>query len=129
MGSAAFFEIFLLALSKHDLKPSGTFFWKFACELGFAGYVFHQNLPPEGDLATKLYTSDKENVEIETVYTSAQTNVEIEIVYTSDQKMLKSNKFTLLIKQIETEIVYTSDQQNIEIENVYTFDQQMLKSK
>ena len=23
--------------------------------------LFHQNLPPEGDLATKLYTSDKEN--------------------------------------------------------------------
>ena len=66
-----------LALSKHDLKPSAIFFWKFACDLGFASYVFYQNLPPEGDLATKLYTSDKENVEIE-------------IVYTSGQKMLKS---------------------------------------
>ena len=49
-------------MSKHDLKPSGTLFWKFACDLGFAGYVFYQNLPPEGDLATMLYTSDKEIV-------------------------------------------------------------------
>ena len=46
---------------------------------------FHQNLPPEGDLATKLYTSDKEDVEIKIVYTSDQKNVEIEIVYTSGQ--------------------------------------------
>ena len=29
-------------------------------------------LPPEGDLATKLYTSDKEHVEIEIVYTSGK---------------------------------------------------------
>ena len=43
-------------------------------------------LPPEGDLATKLYTSDKEKVEIKIVYTSDQNNVEIEIVYTSDKK-------------------------------------------
>ena len=34
---------------------------------------FNQSLPPEGDLATKRYTSDKENVEIEFVYTSDQT--------------------------------------------------------
>ena len=51
---------------------------------------FHRNLPPEGDLATKLYTSDKENVEIEIVYTSDQNNVDIEIVCTSSQQMLKS---------------------------------------
>ena len=48
-GSAAFFEILLLAVSKHVLKPSGAFFRKFACGLGFAGYVFHELLPPEGD--------------------------------------------------------------------------------
>ena len=46
---------------------------------------FYQILPPEGDLATKLYTSDKENVEIEIAYTSGETNVEIEKVYTSAQ--------------------------------------------
>ena len=69
---------------------------------------FHQNLPPEGDLATKLYTSDKEHVEIEIVYTSDQNNVEIEIVYTSDQN------------NVEIEIVYTSGQTNVEIEKVYT---------
>ena len=51
---------------------------------------FLSKFAPEGDLATKLYTSDKENVEIEIVYTSDQSNVEIEIVYTSGQKMLKS---------------------------------------
>ena len=44
-----------MAVSKPDLKPSGTFFRKFACDLGFAGYVFVELLPPEGDLATKLY--------------------------------------------------------------------------
>ena len=66
-------------MSKHDLKPSGSLFWKFACDLGFAGYAFYQMLPPEDDLATKLYTSDKENVAIEIAYTSDQNNVEIEI--------------------------------------------------
>ena len=48
-GSAAFFEILRLAVSKHDLKASGTFFRKFACDLGFAGTVFMGLLPPEGD--------------------------------------------------------------------------------
>ena len=51
---------------------------------------FYQSLPPEGDLATKLYTSDEENVEIEIAYTSDKENVEIEQIYTSDQKVLKS---------------------------------------
>ena len=53
---------------------------------------FYQKLPPEGDLATKLYTSDKENVEIEIeiVYTSDKEKVETDIVYTSDKNMLKS---------------------------------------
>ena len=55
MGSAAFFELFLLALSKHDLKPSGIFFWKFACDLGFAGYVFSSNFAPGGRLRHEAY--------------------------------------------------------------------------
>ena len=59
----------------------------------------HQNLPPEGDLATKLYTPARKHVEIEIVYTSDQNNVEIEIVYTSGQN------------NVEIEIVYTSGQQ------------------
>ena len=48
-GPAAFFEILRLAVSKHDLKASGTFFRKFACDLGFASTVFIGLLPPEGD--------------------------------------------------------------------------------
>ena len=48
-GCAAFFAILRLAVSKHDLKASGTFFRKFACDLGFAGTVFIGLLPPEGD--------------------------------------------------------------------------------
>ena len=48
-GSAVFFAILRLAVSKHDLKASGTFFRKFACDLGFAGTVFIGPLPPEGD--------------------------------------------------------------------------------
>ena len=48
-GRAAFFAILRLAVSKHDLKASGTFFRKFACDLGFAGTVFIGLLPPEGD--------------------------------------------------------------------------------
>ena len=65
-------------------------------------FFFNQSLPPEGDLATKLYTSDKDNlkdnVEIEIVYTSdKKEHAEIEIVYTSvKKKMLKSKSFTLL---------------------------------
>ena len=48
-GIAAFFEISCLAVAKHDLKPSGTFFRKFACDLGLAGIVVLGFLPPEGD--------------------------------------------------------------------------------
>ena len=48
-GCAAFFAILRLAVSKHVLKASGTFFRKFACDLGFAGTVFIELLPPEGD--------------------------------------------------------------------------------
>ena len=48
-GVVAFFEILLLAVSKHVLKPSAAFIRKCACGLGFAGYVFHELLPPEGD--------------------------------------------------------------------------------
>ena len=55
-------------------------------------------MPPEGDLATKLYTSARKHVEIEIVYTSDQQNVEIDIVYTSDQT------------NVEIEQIYTSDQ-------------------
>ena len=59
---------------------------------------FHQKLPPEGDLATKLCTSDKEHVKIEIVYTSDQNNVDIEIVYTYGQH------------NVEIETVYISAQ-------------------
>ena len=62
-----------LALSKHDLKPSATFSENLHATLDSQVTVFNQSLHPEGDLATKLYTSDKENVEIETAYTSDQT--------------------------------------------------------
>ena len=48
-GIAAFFEILLLALSKHVLKPSGISFQKFASGFGFASYVYHDLLPQEGD--------------------------------------------------------------------------------
>ena len=40
-----------MAVSKPDLKPSVTFFQKFACDLGFAGYVFLEFLLPEGDFS------------------------------------------------------------------------------
>ena len=48
-GRAAFFANLRLAISKHDLKASGTFFRKFACDLEFAGTVFIGLLPLEGD--------------------------------------------------------------------------------
>ncbi len=38
-----------MAVSKRDLKPPVTFFRKFACDLGFAGYVSVDVCPPEGD--------------------------------------------------------------------------------
>ena len=40
-----------MAVSKPDKKPSGTFVRKFACDLGFAGYVFLEFLPLEGDFS------------------------------------------------------------------------------
>ena len=35
-------------MSESDLKPSGVFLKKIACDLGFAGYVFLGFLPPPG---------------------------------------------------------------------------------
>ena len=98
-----------LALSKHDLKPSATFFWNFACELGFAGYVCSSKCAPGGRLSHEAlqrkkllkiffhnllkyslnnlvyYSLNSSHMCIEIVYTSDQNNVEIEIVYTSTQ--------------------------------------------
>ena len=48
-------EIYNLAVSKHDLKPSATFFRKFACDLGFAAYVFHGLFAPGGRLNYEAY--------------------------------------------------------------------------
>ena len=70
---------------------------------------------------TKLYTSDKEDIEIEIVYTSDQ-KIEIEIVYTSDQKYWNWNSLHFWWTQNEIEIVYTSDKNNVEIEIAYTTD-------
>ena len=55
MRSATFFELFLLALSKPDLKPSGPFFWKIAYDLGFAGYAFSSKFAPGGRLSHEAY--------------------------------------------------------------------------
>ena len=55
MSQKALDVYYNLALSKHDLKPSGTFFWKFACDLGFAAYVFSSNFAPGGRLSHKAY--------------------------------------------------------------------------
>ena len=44
-----------VSVSKHDLKPSVTFFRKFACALGFAGYVSVDVCPRRATLATELY--------------------------------------------------------------------------
>ena len=49
---------YAVALSKHDLKPSGTFVSeKLHATLDSQVTFFHQILPPEGDLATKLTIS------------------------------------------------------------------------
>ena len=53
--SAAFYLYFLIPVSDHDLKPSAIFFRKFACDLGFAGYVFVDCCPRRETLATELY--------------------------------------------------------------------------
>ena len=53
---AAFFEILRLAASKHDLKASGTFFRKFACDLGFAGIYW--TFAPRGRLNYEAYNVD-----------------------------------------------------------------------
>ena len=52
---AAGIETYNLAVSKHDLKPSATFFRKFACDLGFAAYVFHGLFAPGGRLNHEAY--------------------------------------------------------------------------
>ena len=50
-----------MAVSNHDLKPSGTFVLKFACDLGFAGYVFLGLLPPPpgGRLSYEAYNVER----------------------------------------------------------------------
>ena len=54
----SFFVILRLAVSKHDLKASGTFFRKHTCDLGFAGTVFIGLLPPRGRLNYEAYNVD-----------------------------------------------------------------------
>ena len=54
-GSAAFCEIYHLAVSKRDLKPSGTFFRKFAYNLGFAGTRLSWIFAPGGRLRYEAY--------------------------------------------------------------------------
>ena len=46
---------YLSSLSKRDLKPSGTFFRKFACDLGFAGTRFSSIFAPGGRLRYEAY--------------------------------------------------------------------------
>ena len=53
---AALDEYFAMAVSNRDLKASGTFFRKFACDLGFAGTRFLGLLPPEGKTKPKPIT-------------------------------------------------------------------------
>ena len=55
MSRKALDVYYAVALSKHDLKPSGTFFWKFACDLGFAAYVFNQLFCPKGRLSARSF--------------------------------------------------------------------------
>ena len=61
--SAAFDLYFLIPVSDHDLNPSGTFFRKFACDLGFAAY---QIFCPKGPCGTtfwqKIWLSSKINL-------------------------------------------------------------------
>ena len=56
---AALDEYFAMAVSNRDLKPSGTSFWKNACDLGFAGYVFLGFLPPGGRLSHEAYSVER----------------------------------------------------------------------
>ena len=48
-GGQSFDASYLSSLSKRDLKHSGTFFQKFACDLGFAAY---QIFCPKGPCGT-----------------------------------------------------------------------------
>ena len=109
MSQKALDVYYNLALSKHDLNPFATFFWTFACDLGFASYVFSEKFAPGGRLSHEAlqrkqllkivfhnllkyslnnlvyYSLNSSHMCIEIVYTSDQNNVEIEIVYTSTQ--------------------------------------------
>ena len=49
---------YLSSLSKRDLKPSGTFFRKFACNLGFAGNRFSWIFAPGGRLRYVSYKKE-----------------------------------------------------------------------
>ena len=94
-----------LALSKHDLKPSATFFWKFACELGFAGYVFSSNCAPGGRLSHEALQRKK-------------------LLKIFCHNLLKYSLNNLVYYSLNSshmciEIAYTSDQNNVEIEKVY----------
>ena len=77
--------------------------------LGFAGAVFHGFLPPEGDLATKLYRANK-------------------ILKIFFHNLLKYSLNNLVYYSLNSshmciEIVYASDKNNVEIEKVYTSTQ------
>ena len=56
-GRAACFAILRLAVSKHDLNASGTFFRKFACDL-VRRYRFYWTFAPGGRLNYEAYNVD-----------------------------------------------------------------------
>ena len=57
-GSASFFAFYPLPVSKHDLKHSGIFFRKFACDLGFAAYEIFENVSEYISEYTSKYVSE-----------------------------------------------------------------------
>ena len=53
-GIGSIFRALSFGTIKTRFKAFGTFFWKFACELGFASYVFSSHFAPGGRLSTKI---------------------------------------------------------------------------
>ena len=67
-------EIYNLAVSKHDLKPSATFFKKNVCDLGFAAYGIFEK--PFSDTSANASSNAQVNTSVNTpVNTSVNTTV------------------------------------------------------
>ena len=72
-GNCCIFRDLLLAVSKHDLKPSGTFFLKICMRPWIRRYRFYWTFAPGGRLNYEAYNVDTKTQSLKTIQQTTKT--------------------------------------------------------